>query len=331
MHSMAVNEFRRDLVSGDWTLIAPGRARRPDASENRHEWEDSYQRKEDCPFEDPAAAGAGELLLVREGIFVIRNKYPALAPGVCGQPMERGPFLVQVAHGFHELVITRDHERHFAQFTDQETAQVLAVYQERYRAIAQDECGDYISIFHNHRREAGASIWHHHSQILSTPVVPPEVLRSLEGADQYFQQHGQSVHGTLIRWELAQKERIVAENERFVLFCPFVSKTPYEMRIFPKEHSPRYELTSAEDLLLCARLLNTALRALDKALADPPFNFYIHTAPVQKDSLINYDYYHWHIEIVPKIKTDAGFELGTGLFVNPVDPDDAAQTLRSSL
>ena len=317
-----IHEFRRDPVSGDWTLIAPGRARRPDASENRHEWEDSYQTPADCPFEKPA---------IRDDVVVITNKYPALIPGACGQPQERGPFLVQAAHGFHELVITRDHEKHFAQFTDQETLRVLQVYQERYQAIAQDACGSYISIFHNHRREAGASVWHNHSQILSTPVIPPEVLRSVQGADHYFQQHGRSVHCTMIHWEQEQGIRMIAENERFILFCPFVSKTPYEMRIFPKEHSARYELTSGPDLVLCARLLNTALRALHGALNDPPFNFYIHTAPVQRDPLVNYDYYHWHIEIVPKLKIDAGFELGTGLYVNPVDPDDAAQILRSSL
>lgn len=314
-------EFRKDLVSGEWVLIAPARARRPDASENERAWEPMEKNIAQCPFER----------LITDDVTVVPNEYPALTAGVCGQPMVHGPFLTQVAHGFHELVITRDHEKHFAQFTTDETARVLRVYQERYRAIAFDSCGDYISIFHNHRREARASVWHNHSQILSTPIIPPEVLRSLEGADQYFQQHGNTVHCTLIAWEREQKTRIVFENDGYVVFCPFVSKTPYEMRVFPKVHASRFELASLDDLAQCAEALNRALRALAMALDDPPYNFYIHTAPVEKDPLVNYDYYHWHIEIVPKLKTDAGFELGTGLALNPVDPAIAAEELRNAL
>ena len=315
------NEFRKDVVSGDWTLVAPSRAKRPDAPESRHEWEDSHQSIDECPFEH-----------LSEGfVFVMPNKYPALQPGVCGEPVQRGPFLIQSANGFHDLVITRDHERHMADFTDQETTQVLGAYQDRYRVISKDECGDYISIFHNYRREAGASVWHNHSQILSTPIVPPEVRRSLHGAHRYFQEHQHTVHCAVIAWELEQQKRIIFENDRFVVFCPFVSKTPYEMRVFPKEHASRFEATTLDDLKLCAQALNAALHGLHKGLGDPPFNFYIHTAPVQKDPDANYDYYHWHIEIVPKIKIDAGFELGTGLYMNPVDPDAAAEKIRKAL
>lgn len=343
---MAVNEFRKDLVSGEWVLIASNRIRRPDAPENQLQWEEVHRDIANCPFEDPIAAGNGQPLEVYyQGermrwsgefsgpwtLMVTHNKYPALGSGICGQPIQRGPFLVQEAHGFHELVIMRDHEKHFAQFTTAQTQEVLQAYQDRFTVISRDECGDYISIFHNHRREAGATIWHSHSQILSTPVVPPEVRRSLGGADRYFQQHQRTVHCALIEWERGQKKRVVFENDRFILFCPFVSKMPYEMRVFPKEHSSRFEKTSHEDLAQCAEVLNAGLCALSGALNDPPYNFYIHTAPVQKDPLVNYDYYHWHIEIVPKIKIDAGFELGTGLSVNPIDPDDAAETLRQAL
>jgi len=343
---MAINEFRKDLVSGDWTLVATERAKRPGAHETEREPSTEHQPKETCPFEDPIAADHGQPLLVYnnghpvhwEGPFegdwttmVVHNKFPALHPGICGEPVQHGPFLTQVAHGFHELVITREHEKHFYDFSDFETTEILRVFQDRYRAISHDECGDYISIFHNHGRAAGASISHSHSQILSTPVIPPEVLRSLEGADHYFQQNRKTVHCTLIAWERSQKVRIVFENERFIVFCPFVSKTPYEMRVFPKEHSARFEMTAVEDMVLCAQALNAGLRSLFKAVNDPAYNFYIHTAPVEKDPTINYDYYHWHIEIVPKIKVDAGFELGTGLFVDPIDPDKAAADLRAAL
>ncbi|HTP57147.1 MAG TPA: hypothetical protein VMJ72_02640, partial [Candidatus Paceibacterota bacterium] len=215
---MAANEFRKDLVSGDWVLVSSTRAKRPGAAETRTKFEDSHQPAEGCPFEDPVATNGQPLLVYRDGhpvhwegafsgewtTMVVPNKYPALTPGICGAPVQHGPFSIQVAHGFHELVIMRDHETHFAQYSDLDTAEILRVYQDRYHAISHDECGDYISIFHNHGREAGASIWHNHSQILSTPIIPPEVLRSLEGADEYFQQHQATVHCALIHWERDQ-------------------------------------------------------------------------------------------------------------------------------
>ena len=318
------NEFRKDLVSGDWVLVAPKRAARPDAPENARAWEPMDEDIAHCPFEKLFAD-------TEHDIVTVSNEYPAVTPGECGALTADGPFLTQIAHGLHELVVTRDHNKHFAQLSVEEAARVLRTYQERARVIAADSCGAYVSIFHNHRREAGASVWHNHSQILSTPVVPPEVLRSVEGADDYFQEHGKTVHCTLIAWEREQQKRIVFENERCIVLCPFVSKMPYEMRVFPKAHAPRFELSPLDELTCIAEALTTALRALEKTLNDPPYNFYIHTAPVEKDPLVNYDYYHWHIEIVPKLKIDAGFELGTGLALNPVDPDIAASELCKAL
>jgi UDPglucose--hexose-1-phosphate uridylyltransferase len=261
---------------------------------------------------------------------VVPNKFPALMPGTCGDPVMQGPVATHPAHGFHELVITRDHDRHFAQFTVEETAEVLQVYRERYRAIARDECGDYISVFHNHGRGAGASIAHSHSQIISTPIVPPEVLRSLRGADEYFRQHGKGVHRALIDWEIAEKRRVVYENAQFIAFCPFVSKAGYEVRIFPKTQQAHFEEAGDDCLRDCAETLNAVLGALHRALDDVDYNFYIHTAPVTKDPSVNYDYYHWHLEIVPRIPIAAGFELSTAIYVNPFDPDDCATALRGA-
>jgi UDPglucose--hexose-1-phosphate uridylyltransferase len=261
---------------------------------------------------------------------VIPNKFPAVTKGICSDVLRHGPFETQLAHGFHELVITRDHDRHFAQFSTAETAEVLHVYRDRYRSIAQDECGDYISIFHNHGRAAGASVFHNHSQILSTPIVPPEVLQSVQGADEYFQQHGAGVHRSLIDWELEEKKRIVFENAQFVAFCPFVSKAGYEVRIFPKTQQSRFEESGDDCLADCAEALNAVLGKLYKALDDVDYNFYIHTAPVTRDPAVSYDFYHWHIEVMPRIPVAAGFELSTGLYINPFDPDDCAKHLREA-
>lgn len=339
---MSVSEFRKDLVSGEWVLIAPGRAKRPHAPGD----DGGPREKSDtatCPFEDPQASGNGDPLLAYNNgkevsdvsggwtTQVIGNKYPAVVKGVCGEPERKGPFLTHPAHGFHEIVITHDHDRSFAQFSDEETAEVLMAYRSRYLAIMKDECGDYVSIFHNWGPSAGASIYHSHSQIISTPVIPPEVLGSIEGANAFFKEHDTPVHARLIDWEVDENKRILFENDLFIAFCPYVSKTPYEVRIFPKKHNPRFETSSDEDLAACAQALNIVLRAIHTKLEDPDLNFYIHTAPVTKNPALNYDFYHWHLEIVPRVSTAAGFELGTAVYVNVVDPDDAASELKSAI
>lgn len=338
---MAVNEFRKDLVSGEWVLISSLRARRPHDSAR----ERLTQEAAECVFEPGRLEGHVDPLVVydhgrrmpwhgdwagRWTTAVIPNKYPAVTAGACGEPTMRGPFATHPAHGFHELVITRDHDRDFARFSTEETAEVLHAYRDRYRSIAKDECGDYISIFHNHGRAAGASVYHNHSQIISTPIIPPEVLRSLGGAEEYFRQHGSGVHRALIDWELSEGARVVHENAQFIAFCPFVSKAGYEVRIFPKTQQARFEESGDDCLRDCADCLNIVLRKLHRALDDVDYNFYIHTAPPVRDPIVSYDYYHWHIEVVPRIPIAAGFELSTAIYINPFDPDDCAKHLRDT-
>ncbi len=338
---MAVNEFRKDVVSGEWVLISSLRAKRPHDSAR----EVLAQPIEQCVFEpgnlheqsDPIALYSSGAPVAWSGDWkqpwttaVLKNKFPALQAGVCGVPHQEGMYFAHEAFGFHELVITREHDKHFAQFTDEQTAEVLAAYRNRYRDIAKDSCGDYISIFHNHGRGAGASITHNHSQIISTPIIPPTVLQSVQGADDYFQQHGVPVYQAVIDFERLQKTRVVFENEDFVAYCPYASKAGYEVRIVPKYQEARFEMSSDAQLAQCANTLNVVLRKLFVALNDVDYNFYIHTAPVQRDPLIEYDYYRWHIVITPRLPIAAGFELSTAIYVNPFDPDEAAKHLRET-
>lgn len=331
-------EFRQDLVSGHWVLIAPARARRPEPKKDETP---VRQTSGACPFDNPQATGHGLPLLVfangREldpagdldgwTTQIIPNKFPALQAGVCGPARETGPFPIRDANGFHEIVITRDHQRSFAQFTPAQAAEVITAYRARYRHIAQDECGAYILIFHNHGPSAGATIAHNHSQIISTPILPPEVLESIRGSERYYAKHGAKVHDILIDWEMKERKRLIYENERFIAFCPFVSRTPYEMRIFPKTSNPYFERMPDDSIPYLADALTTVLAKAHGALGDPDYNFYIHTAPVATDESVSYDHYHWHVEIVPRVKIDAGFELATAISINQVDPDEAAALL----
>ncbi len=334
-----LNEFRQDLVSGDWVLFSTERANKPVDSKER---EKLYQLKESCLFEDPQVSGQGEPLLVYlngkkiswTGDFngewttqVVQNKYPAVQHGsVCGSTRSCGPFQIVDASGFHELVITKDHDRSFAQFNNNETEEVIRAYLDRFREISKDSCNKYVLIFHNHGSLAGASIYHNHSQILSMPVLPPEVLRSVSGAEGYYLKNKQKVHDMMIGETLKEKKRVVFENDKFIAFCPYVSKTPYEVRIFPKVSSPSFENISNEDVPYLAESLNIIIRKLHKVLDDPDYNFYIHTAPIDGNS---HDYYHWHVEIVPKVGVFGGFELGTDMYINNVDPDESAEKLRN--
>jgi UDPglucose--hexose-1-phosphate uridylyltransferase len=334
---MAIGEFRKDLVSGHWVLISTERAKRkPKDPETRLQ-----QPKDKCPFEDPIAANGKEPIIVFSHgqrvqspkdwtTLVIPNKYPALTPGVCGPTTKQGPFEVAAAHGFHELVITRNHDKSFAHFTKEETKEVLQVYRDRYREIAQDNCGAYVSIFHNHGKSAGASIYHNHSQIISTPILPPHVMESLRGSGRYFKEHGKKVHGVLIDWEITQGKRVVYENEKFICIAPFASQSPYEVRIFPKADSSYFEKTSDGDLGNLADALATILRKMYVLLDDPDYNFFIHTSPVKKEGGIAYEDYRWHIEIVPRLGIAAGFEFATAIYINSVDPDQAAAELRAT-
>ncbi len=331
-----VSELRRDLVSGTWAVIATGRAKRPkEFAKSRQEIEPAPIK--DCPFEDSQKAGRGEPLLTlsKSGkiddwwVQVIPNKFPAFGPaGTCEETREIGPYSAMDGIGFHEVVITRDHHRHFAQFSQKEAELVVEAYRSRYLSLMNDSCVRYISIFHNHGREAGASIYHPHSQIIAIPVVDPDVSRSLLGSQNYFNQNKKCVHCVMVNFERDQKTRVIFENALFVAFCPFASRGAFEVRIFPKIHEPCFHQIDDEQVSHFAEALRTALKKIDKGLKNPPYNFFIHTAPVAVNSAKEYYHYHWHLEILPKTSIWAGFELGAGIEISTIEPEKAAEYLK---
>ena len=229
--------------------------------------------------------------------------------------------------GFHEVVITRDHSRSIAEFSLKEIELLINAYQIRYRQLIEEECVRYVSIFKNYGEEAGATIYHPHSQIIALPVMPSDVMNSLKGAQNYFKKNKACAHCTMTNWERKQKKRIVFENELAVAFCPFISRKAFEIRIFPKLHQPYFEQTDFEGMKKIAEALRVSLAKLFKGLKDPAYNFFIHTAPIESSE--KWHYYHWHIEILPKTGIWAGFELGTGIEVSSIEPERAAQFLRN--
>ena len=326
------SEFRQDIVSGDWVLIATGRKKRP------HDLASKTERTpvpvEKCPFENPQASGNAEASIVRPDkenwrIQVIPNLYPAVssAKEVIPSVSLDEPYFYLAGAGYHDIVITRDHENNFANLSLDEAAETLSVFQERYKMVAGDPRVAYVSIFHNWGITAGATIYHPHYQMISIPVVPPDVSHSLRGSERYKEENGgKCVHCVILEKELKEKKRVIFENGSAVAFLPFVSREPFEIRIFPKRHLSYFEDCDEKTLSDVAEALQHSLSALEKKLGGIDYNFFIHTAPVKDKE--KFGYYHWHIEFMPKLTQIAGFEWGTGFYVDPITPERAAGFLK---
>lgn len=329
-----LNEFRQDLISGEWVLFATGRGERP--GEGQQEVRRLLQPRESCPFEEPEKSGnevAATYFNKAETDWIakaIKNKYPAVTEGEAGNMRQTGPFNVLNGKGVHEVVIFRDHERDFYDFCREEVAEIFRIYQKRYIAMLNSGSRRYTLIFHNHGVQAGATIQHPHSQVISIPILPPDVKRSVDGSENFYRKHGRKVYDVMLEWEMSEKKRIVYENKSFLAFCPFVSKTEYEVRIFSKEGHAHFEKMPEELFADLGDVFSTTFKKIGKALDKPDYNFFIHTSPINFPSLEPHEFYSWHIEILPKVASVGAFELASGMEINVIDPDEAAKLFRET-
>lgn len=294
------------------------------------------QPRKDCPFEDPEKAGNKVVATYFNEAKtdwvakVIENKYPAVAKGEVREMGGKGPFSVLAGRGKHEVVIFRDHERDFYELSLQGITEILRIYQERYLAMLSSGSGKYILIFHNQGAQAGATLQHPHSQIISIPILPPDVEKSVVGSENFYREHGEKVYDVMLEWETREKKRIVYENKNFLAFCPFVSKTEYEVRIFSKEGHAHFEKMPLELFADLADTFSATMKKVGRALDKPDYNFFIHTAPIESSSPTAHDFYSWHIEILPKVASVGAFELASGMEINVIDPDEAAKLFRET-
>ena len=332
------SELRFDLASKDWVVIATGRAKRPEMFKKEKRASEEAPR-DTCPFckieiqEPPVLVYANnEKVLLSDGIpqdwttIVIPNKYPAFVPSYeLNTRIEGNLYQTMNAVGFHEVVITRDHEKPMALLEVAKVKEVFDAYQERYLQLMKENFVNYVSIFHNHGKEAGASVSHPHSQIITTPLIDQDLKKSLENSQKYFRERKKCVYCVMTEWEIQNKTRVVFENEEFVAMCPFASKTAFEVIISPKKHMPRFEQISERKKGLLAEAFQFVLGRLYKGLNDPAYNFYLHTPPCDGK---NYNFYHWHWTILPKTATWAGFEIGTQIEISTIEPEAAAEFLR---
>ena len=329
-------ELRKDPITARWVIISTERGKRPM----------DFLRDEvipgdpkNCPFcPGQESKTANELLVYgRNGgganspgwsIRVVPNKFPALK--IEGELDREGEGLFDKMNGVgaHEVIIeTPDHSATLATIQERALEDVLWAYRDRMLDLKNDKRFRYVLIFKNHGESAGATLDHPHSQLIALPIVPRRVREEVDSSWHYYDEKERCIFCDIIRQEMDTGERVVAENEHFITMTPYASRFPFEMWLLPKVHGSSYENNQSTMYASLARMLKDVLMRMDAALDRPAFNFMIHTSPIGEE--IN-DHYHWHVEIIPKLTKVAGFEWGTGFYINPTPPEEAARFLREA-
>ncbi|MFH1700552.1 MAG: galactose-1-phosphate uridylyltransferase [Candidatus Zixiibacteriota bacterium] len=326
-------ELRKDPVIGRWVIISTERGKRP-AQFTKNEKRIDPKACPFCPGNESATPP--EIISYRVNgsesnrpgwtLRVVSNKYPALV--IEGELSREPKGIYDRMHGVgaHEVIIeTPDHHIDLVDLPVSRIKDVLWSYRERYMDLQRDPRFKYILIFKNHGQAAGASVEHSHSQLIATPIIPKRVAEEVIGAKKYYEYKERCIFCDIMRQEISDNERVVEESDSFMAFAPYASRFPFEIWLLPKAHSSNFIDIDTELHDELAAILKRILMKLKTGLDNPPFNYILHTSPVGNEYR---DYYHWHIEIIPKLTRVAGFEWGTGFYINPTRPEDGAKFLR---
>jgi UDPglucose--hexose-1-phosphate uridylyltransferase len=335
-------EFRRDPLHNTWVVFAPERQRRPQ----------DYAAATLSPTAlDPFAEGnerltPPEVFALRKEktkpnepgwrVRVVPNRYPALRIEGQLEAAPEGLYDRVTGIGAHEVIIeTPQLKTALEDLSISGMAEVFATYRERILDLDKDSRFQHIYIFKNFGPSAGASLAHAHSQLVALPVVPPLVEGKLLRAREHFAARQRSLFSDILHTERTTATRMVAENDGYALFCPYASRFPFELAVFPRRHSPDFVSCSPQELYDLAEVVRFALQRLNAVLEKPGYNILLHTAPLKRPlndrfASAKHDYC-WHLEIVPRFASLAGFEIGLGAYINTVYPEDAARFLRGEV
>ena len=324
-------ELRKDPILGDCVIVAPERAARP-FDYGQH----GAAASAICPFCKGNETATPEAVLTipnddstdEWAVRVIPNRYPAVASSA--------PELSTVDHfkrtpavGYHDVIIESPLHEHATQsLPTAQIARVMRAWRERLAVVSSDDSIVHTMIFKNEGIAAGASLEHVHSQLLATSFTPPEIEAKLAAGKKHFDQTEKNAWSEMLARELADGSRIVAVTDQYILHCPFASRFPGQMCLYPTAPLPGFEATSDGDLTLLAKLLKTALKSLNDVFPNAPFNLGLHTAPPRDSRRSSY---RWHLMITPRLTGIAGFEIGSGSWINVVPPEDAAARFRDAI
>jgi UDPglucose--hexose-1-phosphate uridylyltransferase len=335
-------ELRRDPLHHTWVAFAPERQRRP---------QDFSAMTLQGRTMDPFAPGnerltPSEVFAIRDDpskpnepgwrVRVVPNRYPAMRIEGHLESCPEGLYDRMTGIGAHEVIIeTPDGDLALEELPVGAVADVLTAHRERILDLDRDHRFQLIYIFKNVGPSAGASLIHAHSQLVALPLVPPFVDGKLTRAREHFFSRQRSLFSDILHHERADGSRLVAENDSHVLFCPYASRFPFELAIFPRRHHADYASCTSDELHDLAEILRFALLRLNTVLEKPGYNLLLHTAPLRRPGTERYASsrhdYCWHLEIVPRFNALAGFEVGLGAYINTVFPEEAARFLRGEV
>ena len=321
-------ELRKDPVLDRWIIIAQERSKRPTDFFVAQKVKGQGGFCPLCPGNEhttphevlvygrpPGAPADSSGWQVR----VVPNKFPALV--IEGDLDKQGEGLYDRMNGIgaHEVIIdTPDHDTRFVDLPPEHLRLVFGAFQSRIRDLSRDSRFNYAVVFKNHGSAAGASLEHSHAQLIALPVLPRLIANELQGSLSYYKYKDRCIFCDIIRQELQQDVRLVCKNERFVAVTPFAPRSPFEVWILPRSHSSSFIDMPESWMDDLTRLFSETMRRLDGCVPDIPYNFLLHTQPLRSEPL---DHYHWHFEIVPKLTSIAGFEWGSGFYINPLPPE----------
>jgi UDPglucose--hexose-1-phosphate uridylyltransferase len=328
-------ELRKDPITGRWVIIATDRAKRP----NDFSRQPVISRgSANCPFDAGREFKTPpEILSYRTSggpnqpgwtLRVIPNKFPALR--VEGELTREGEGLYDKMSGVgaHEVIIeSPDHVLSIGDLPEKSVEDLFWAFRDRITDLKKDRRLRYIILFKNHGEAAGASLEHTHSQLIALPVIPGRAQEELDGARRYYDFKERCVYCDIIRQELEDRSRLVVETDQTVAVAPWAPRFPFETWIIPRRHASNFEESDVAGIQSLGSVVRTVIRKLEKVLESPPYNFVMHTGPIQESPSLSY---HWHVEVIPKLTRVAGFEWGTGFYINPTPPEEAAAFLRDA-
>ena len=328
-------EYRQDPVTGRRVIMAPDRAGRPDEFQHVPQ----RRREGDCPFcaGNEAMTPACVAVYGQNGsgdsawkVRVVENKFPAVRCEAVAALTGWSWYEALPAAGKHEVVVESPHHvASISQIDDDLVRLTMRVYRERMLALKAAGSYRYVHVFKNVGSDAGASIEHSHSQVIALPEVPIGVTAELQGALRYAKREGRNVFLDILAREQHDAQRVLAETEHLIAFCPYASRFPFETWIMRRDgHFPAYDQTGGAVLDELGALVKRIVSAMEGAINLPAYNYWIHNSPFDRK---RYDHYHWHMEFIPRITTPAGFEWGCGMHINPVLPEEAAAKLREAM
>jgi UDPglucose--hexose-1-phosphate uridylyltransferase len=330
---MKANEIRQNKATKQWVIYSKARRKRPSDFIEKTKKKSLPALSETCPFCSGNEHILPPIILEKQNrdgsqwlTRVIHNKFPALIPEGNLRRYNEGIYIAMEGYGLHEVVIESPyHNKQIADMSHEEVAAVVETYHRRYVELMDEHKNMMTIIFRNHGRLAGTSLIHPHSQIIVTGFVPQYIRWRDEEAQQYYDEWGRCVYCDILEFEMKEQQRVISDNRSFLVFVPFAAEVPFEIWILPKRHEADFGSVSDEEKEDLSFVLRDCLSRLYKKLHDPDYNYVINTAARFRSGEPQL---HWYLQIRPRLTTQAGFEIGSGININPSIPEEDAEFLR---